>query len=233
MKAIPDPTCSSHDSLIGTITAEGYTSTILNDTRDSRVHFIGNADLDADGANGCNGRPAAYKADDSGTELLANGCMYRKNGRVLCRTNDARSIVLLGPDNQPLVLPNGVIPSMTSYFNRKKLRRDPSAYLDSELVPYIVVPPLIIHRTEGAVLGCRCRVTWRGCKPVEGVVGDVGPDEVGEISLAMGRAIGIPEKNMSPRDGGIDAPEVLYELWPGVPALGFEDVAAGWGLMHS
>ena len=44
---IKDTTCSTFDKLIGVINAEGYTSTVLQDTRDARVHFVGNADIDA------------------------------------------------------------------------------------------------------------------------------------------------------------------------------------------
>ena len=65
---------------IGTITNEGYSCQIIEDD-DKRVHFSADADIDADGANGQNGGPPAYKADDSGTELLANGGMKIVNGK--------------------------------------------------------------------------------------------------------------------------------------------------------
>ena len=60
--------------LLGTITAEGYACRILEDD-DGRVHYMADADIDADGANGQHGGAAAYKVDDSGSELLANGGM--------------------------------------------------------------------------------------------------------------------------------------------------------------
>lgn len=202
---------------IGTITNEGYSCEITEDD-DKRVHFIADADIDADGANGQNGGPPAYKVDDSGTELLANGGMKIVNGKVTCAKPWARDIVILDNDNEPKVFPGGIIASMTWYRHPEKLKSDPTAYVDSETVPYIVVPSMIIQRTAGIVRGCKARATWNGTS-VECVVADSGPsNKIGELSIAAARAIGLPS---SPRHGGTEKPEVLYELWPGVAAPGY------------
>jgi hypothetical protein len=79
------------------------------------VHFLADADIDADGANGQNGAPAAHKADDSGTELLSNGGMKIVRGKVVCAQSWARNIVILNDDNEPKVFPGGIIASMTWY----------------------------------------------------------------------------------------------------------------------
>jgi len=202
---------------LGTITAEGFTSQIVEEP-DGRVHFLADADIDADGANGQDGAPAAYKNDDSGTELLANGGMRVLHGKVVCAQSWARSIVILGPDNEPMVFPGGVIASMTWYRHPGKNRADPSAYVDAETVPYIVVPPLVVQQTAGVVRGCRARASYKG-KSVDCVVADLGPArKVGELSIAAARALGIPS---SPRSGGTEKQEVLYELWPGEAAPGY------------
>jgi hypothetical protein len=61
-------------------------------------------------------------------------------------------------------------------------------------------------------------VTFRG-KSVDCVVADRGPkNKIGELSIAAARAVGLPS---SPRHGGTEKPEVLYELFPGVAAPGF------------
>lgn len=207
---------------IGTITNEGYSCTITEDDS-GRVFFLADADIDADGANGQNGAPAAYKEDDSGTELLANGGMKIVHGKVICARSWARSIVILDVDNEPKIFPGGIIASMTWYRHPGKLQSDPAAYVDSETVPYIVVPQLIVQRTSGIVRGCKARVTWRG-HSVECVVADKGPArKIGELSIAAARAIGLPS---SPRHGGTQNPEVQYELWPGVAAPGFTLQAA-------
>lgn len=202
---------------IGTITNEGYSCKITEED-DGRVHFVADADIDADGANGQNGGPAAYKADDSGTEFLANGGMKIVHGKVICAKPWARDIVILDVDNEPKVFPGGIIASITWYRHPGKARSDPSAYVDSETVPYIVVPPLVVQKTAGVVRGCRARATWKG-RSVDCVVADKGPsNKIGELSIAAARSIGLPP---SPRNGGTEKPEVLYELWPGVAAPGY------------
>lgn len=204
-------------STLGTIANEGFSCTITEED-DGRVHFLADADIDADGANGQHGGPAAYKVNDLGTELLANGGLKMVGGKVVCAKSWARSIVILGSDNEPKVFPGGIIASMTWYRYPGKLSKDPTAYVDAETIPYIVVPPLIIQKTVGIVRGCKARVTWKG-KSVECVVADKGPsNKIGELSIAAARAIGLPS---SPKSGGTEKQEVLYELWPGVAAPGF------------
>ena len=100
--------------IIGTITGEGFVCTIVEE-EDGRVHYTADADIDADGANGQNGRAVAYKSDDSGSELLANGGMRVVGGKVVCAHAWARSIVILDTDNEPKVFPGGVIASTTWY----------------------------------------------------------------------------------------------------------------------
>jgi hypothetical protein len=203
--------------ILGTITNEGF-SCIITEEDDGRVHFRADADIDADGANGQHGAPAAYKVDDSGTELLANGGMKIVQGKVVCAKSWARSIVILGDDNEPKVFPGGIIASMTWYRHPGKANDDPAAYVDSETVPYIVVPALVIQKPQGIVRGCKARVTWQG-KSVDCVVADKGPaNKIGELSIAAARAVGLPS---SPRTGGTTKPDVHYELWPGVAAPGY------------
>ncbi|HEV2864716.1 MAG TPA: hypothetical protein VGX48_27200 [Pyrinomonadaceae bacterium] len=207
-------TINSHD--------EGYSCRIIEED-DGRVHFVADADIDADGANGQNGAQPAYKVDDSGSEALANGGMRNDHGRVVCAHDWARDIVILGPDNEPRVFPGGVIASKTWYRQPGKAADDPAAYVDAETVPYIVVPPLVINRTRGVVCGCRARVTLGG-RSVECVVADRGPrNKIGELSIAAARAIGLPS---SPRHGGTEEAEVLYELWPGQAAPGYTLIPA-------
>ena len=112
----------------------------------------------------------------------------------------------------------GLLASMTWYHHPGKLLTDPAAYVDAETVPYLVVPPIVVKRTRGIVRGCKARATFRG-KSVDCVVADRGPaNRIGELSIAAARALGLPS---SPRNGGTEQPEVLYELWPGMPAPGF------------
>ncbi len=202
---------------LGTITNEGYTCRLKQDDQ-GRVFFMADGDIDADGANGQNGGPAAYRVDNKGTESLANGGMAIRDGKVICAKPWARDIVILDTDNEPKVFADGIIASITWYRHPGKLVNDPAAYVDAETVPYIVVPPLVIQATAGVVRGCKARVTL-GNKSADCVVADKGPrNKIGELSIAAARAIGLPP---SPRAGGTEKPEILYELWPGVEAPGF------------
>jgi hypothetical protein len=203
--------------ILGTIVNEGYTCNIREDDT-KRVYFTGDADIDADGANGQSGARAAYMKDNSGSEALANGGMGIRGGKVVCLKSWARDIVILGTDNEPKVFPGGIIASMTLYRIPGKAVNDPTAYVDSETIPYIVVPSMIVQRTAGIVRGCKARVTFGG-RSVDCVVADRGPaGKIGELSIAAARAVGIPP---SPRSGGRSVADVLYELWPGVAAPGF------------
>ena len=201
-------------TVLDLIQGEGFRSTILK-YEDGRVEFTADADIDADGANGQNGARPAYNVSDTGSEYLANGGMHRVGSRVVGTADWWKDIVLEGADGNPLVLEGGVIPSRTSYRFAGKRPNDPSAYVDAETVPYIVVPPSVIQKTAGAVLGCKALATnLQNGRSVECIVADVGPrNKVGELSIAAARALGLPS---SPRNGGTEKPIIGYQLWPGV-----------------
>ena len=201
--------------IIDTIQGEGFTATILENP-DSKVEYVADGDVDADGANGQNGARPAYTTRNDGSELLGNGGMGIRSGKVIGIASWYRDIVVLGADDHPRVYPNGLIVSKTAYQYPNTRNDDPAAYVDSETVPYIVVPPVIIQKTAGAVLGCRARATIIGTgQSAEGIVADVGPrNRTGELSIEMARRLGL---DPNPRSGGTEKPVILYELWPGMP----------------
>ncbi len=180
---------------------------------DGRVHFVADADIDADGANGqskdSNGkRMFAYASNNAGLDLLANAGY--PNGSY-------RDILVCGSESQPIVF-NGGFYSKTTYFDKTKNWNDPDRYLDSYSIPYIVVEGFIRRRAKGIVLGCKARITnTRNGKSMDALVGDMGPlYKIGELSMAAARAIGI---NGDPRRGGESAHIVQYQLWPGQVAV--------------
>jgi hypothetical protein len=192
-------------------TIEGCKIGLEDGSEGEKVTFTADADIDADGANGQNGARAAYMADDSGSEALANGGMGIRHGEVVGIANWFKDIVVVA-NGKPKIFPGGVIVSKTAYLIRGEKDDTPNRYVDSETVPYIVVPPVIINKTRGVVRGCFARVTYKG-KSVDCMVGDVGPrNKIGEISIAAARAVGIPA---SPRSGGEDRKIVQYEIFPG------------------
>lgn len=205
--------------VIGTITGEGFTSVIREDDK-GRVIFTGDADIDADGANGQHGKQAAYMVGNRGSEHLANGGMKMSGGKVVGATTWFKDIVILNSAGQPREFPGGIIASKTAYKYPDKKADDPAAYVDSETISYMVVPPVIRAKTAGRVLGCLCKATnTLNGNVALGVVADIGPrTKIGEVSIQMARLLGL---NPSPRNGGTDKPIITYELWPGVPAPGF------------
>ena len=165
--------------------------TIIIQDEDGRVHWTSKADIDADGANGQNGKPFAYRSDNKGLDTL----------RDIPRED------LLGTDG------HGGLYSATTY--RWTGRPIATAYVDAATVPYIVVPPQVRLQAKGIVMGCKGRIIYRG-RSVNAVVADVGPHtKIGEISIAAAEALGIPS---SPLTGGVSN-GVQYEIWPGVPAV--------------
>jgi hypothetical protein len=192
-------------------TIEGCEIRLEDDAEGEKVTFTADADIDADGANGQNGARAAYRDDDKGSEALANGGMGIRHGEVVGVADWFRDIVVV-EDGKPKIFPGSVIVSKTAYHIRGQQDDTPGRYVDSETVPYVVVPPVIIQKTQGVVRGCFARVTYKG-RSVDCMVGDVGPrKKIGEISTAAARAVGMPD---SPRSGGEDQKIVEYEIFPG------------------
>ncbi len=177
--------------------------TVVQDD-DQRVHWKSGAAIDADGSNGQNGHPFAYRRDDHGLDKLGNAG-YPHGGW--------RSVLLDRGDGTPLDDGAGNFYSQTTYAwtGRPIARR----FVDATTVPYVVVNPLVRRHAAGIVIGCRARVTHDG-KSVKAVVADVsGVGDIGELSIAAARSLGI---NSDPRSGGT-AHEVEFELWPGTAAV--------------
>jgi hypothetical protein len=171
---------------------------------DGRVHWKSGAAIDADGANGQNGNPFAYRADDKGLDAFANAGWPDKGWR---------NVLLDHGDGKPTSDGKGNWYSQTTY--AWKGRPITTRFVDSTFVPYVVVNPLVRKKAVGIVIGCRALITYKK-KSVEAVVADVsGASDIGELSIAAAQQLGIPE---SPRKGGVSK-GVLFEFWPGSAAV--------------
>lgn len=199
--------------ILCSFTGEGFISTV-EQYPEGFVRFVADADIDADGANGQNGKMPAYNQFDKGSEYLANGGMEIINGRVQPKFSWYSDIVILDEGKKSIrVFDNGVIGSKTAYRIQGVPTNNREAYLDAETVPYIAVSPLIQQRATGVVLGCLvyAKNLKTGVRAV-GMVGDIGPrNKIGEVSIEMARQLGIPS---SPRNGGTDEPIIEYTLFP-------------------
>lgn len=91
--------------------------------------------------------------------------------------------------------------------------------LNAQTESFIVVPPAIVRGVSGIVMGCKARVHYRKTGDIcDAVVGDLGPsDKIGEASVKCAKMLGM---NPSPISGGEDGmDQVLFECWPGIPAV--------------
>lgn len=176
---------------------------------DGSVTFIGEACVDADGS------PRAYGPYGKGLDHLENAGHAGNWWGVV--TDQLGYPVLQGArDPAP-----GFYISTTSLQHREFPRTDPRRYVDSEKVPFFVVPGPVARAALGIVLGCRAEITHTvSGKSVAAVVADLGPaSHLGEMSIAAARALGL---NPDPKTGGSNNREFRYTFWPGQAAPGFE-----------
>ena len=173
---------------------------------DDRVHWQSGAAVDADGANGQNGNPFAYRyPTNDGLDDIHGSAGY-PNGSW-------QDILVDDGSGHPLTDGNGNAYSQTTYTWRG--RSIAMRAVDATAVPYVVVNPHVRRNAKGVVIGRKAVISYQG-NSVDAVVADVsGPNEIGEISIAAASALGIPS---SPRRGGVDN-GVQFELWPGTPAV--------------
>lgn len=107
----------------------------------------------------------------------------------------------------------GFYVSTTAYMHAGQPAWSPLAYLDSETVPFIVVPGPLRAMVKGVVLGCLALVKNRANgRKVTCLVGDIGPaTHWGEISIAAAKRLGLPT---NARKGGGAASGIEYAIYP-------------------
>lgn len=90
--------------------------------------------------------------------------------------------------------------------------------LCAEEVPYLVVPPLVLAKTEGKVLGSLARVTnTRNGKSALAVVGDSGPSKkIGEGSPKLAELLGL---DGNPNHGGTSERIIKCVIYVGTRAV--------------
>lgn len=175
---------------------------------DGSFSWISGLTVDGDGS------PRCYGPGGLGLDYLANaGSPGNWYG------------ILTDPEGEPYVQQSqdpapGYYISTTSLQNRGYSATDPRRYLDSEAVPFVVMPGVLARHCSGIALGCRVEIEdTRSGTLVSAVCGDLGPDHhLGEASIAVAKKLGL---NPSPKTGGSDEPVFLFTFWPGVAADGF------------
>lgn len=172
---------------------------------DGCCSFVAGMTIDADGS------PRAYGPDNKGLDYTENAGHPGNWWGVV--TRNGRPVIQSGLDEgQPC---KGMYISTTSLQNAYEGLYDVRRYVNSEEVPFIVVPGFLRKRLPGIVMGCRAEVRYAGNnRVVECVVADSGPaTHLGEGSIKLAKQLNIPS---SARSGGLDKQLITYKFWPGV-----------------
>ena len=165
--------------------------------------------VDADGANGQNGKLPAYAPKGSGIphlDALGNAGEPGDWFGLATTTGKPSGQPLEQGANDPCP---GAFVSTTALGDPSLPDGNPRRYVDAATVPYVSVPPELLHL--GVKKGDLALVTYRGASS-PAIVADVGPHgKIGEGSIALASALGLPP---SPINGGTDRP-LQWTIWPG------------------
>src|SRR5262249_44774685 len=107
----------------------------------------------------------------------------------------------------------GYYVSKTSLQDTSKALTDPRRYVDSETIPYIVLPVGIIRQAGEPKLGDLAAVFNEGNgKLSSAIVADIGPSRrLGEGSISLATRLGLPS---NPRTGGVQS-GIAMVVFPG------------------
>lgn len=169
----------------------------VHQTRNA-YHYRAGLTIDADGDE------RAYGPGNKGLDYTANA---GHPGNWWGVVTDNGKPVTQGPtDPAP-----GYYVSTTALEDSRFARTDPRRYVDSDAVPYVVLPPQIA-KAIGARLGDFAVVvnlkTWSW---TAAIYADIGPrNHLGEASIEVAQRLGLPD---SPRNGGTESKLCFYVIF--------------------
>jgi hypothetical protein len=190
--------CNKQDLLdVGNI----HVWTLLGNTA---FFYISGMAIDADGA------PKAYHPDGrSGLDALANAGHPGNWWALVTDNGDPSGNPVIQQANDPAP---GFYISMTSLQDKTKDVRDPHRYVDSTVIPYIVLPSAVTRKTRAKLGDFAVVVNKKTWKTAYAIFADGGPpNKLGEGSMALADALDIPS---NPRRGGASG-DVIYVVFPG------------------
>lgn len=158
--------------------------------------------IDADGS------PRAYHPQSSkGLDALGNAGTSGNWWGVATHNGKTSGKPVVQRDGDPAP---GFYVSTTALADGRKESTDPARYVDSEWIPYVVLPGR--HETDARLGDLAVIVNLRNRKHTGTIFADIGPsDHLGEASMAAAEAVGI---DSSPRRGG-QSGDVFYLVFPG------------------
>jgi hypothetical protein len=155
--------------------------------------------IDADGA------PKAYNIDNTkALDYLANAGKKDNWWALATENGKSNGKPLIQKDTDPAP---GFYISMTSLQDCSKRYDDPNRYVNSETIPFIVLPPSFSGSfLKGDIALVVNKENKRSCYAI---FADIGPkNKIGEGSICLAKQLGI-ESN--PKKGGVKS-EILYIL---------------------
>jgi Fungal chitosanase of glycosyl hydrolase group 75 len=168
---------------------------------DGSLVFVAGMEVDADGS------PHAYHPEGKGLDSLSNA--KDQHGRFVGIVVDHNGRPAVQGDEHPAP---GFFVSTTSLEDPSKESTDPARYVDSETVPYIVLPA---GMPGGAQLGDFAVLvhTSGDVPPCFAICADTGPHhKIGEASIAAATQLKIPS---SPKNGGTEQKVIQYIVFVG------------------
>ena len=174
-----------------------------------RLYTVGNAlavlshlEIDADGS------PRAYAPAGSGLPALDYLANAGRPGRWFGVATDAAGEPFIqGPDDP---FP-GYYVSTTALEDGAQAFSNPRRYVDSERVPYVVIPGAPHFGVNLRDVGFALNLATGDSS--EFIVADVGPaNRIGEGSMKLAHNLGI---DPNPRTGGSEADTIAYCFFPG------------------
>ena len=155
--------------------------------------------IDADGS------PRAYGPNNTGLDYTANAGSTG-NWWGVVTDNNGNPIIQGSSDPYP-----GMYVSTTSLVNSAYSSTNPLRYVNSETVPFFVLPSAVstLGIVKGDIAFVYNTVTKKGCYAI---YADAGPSgSLGEASIYLATAIGV---NSNPRTGGTSSGIIDYIIFP-------------------
>lgn len=164
-----------------------------------KTAFFFKADLAVD----ADGSPRAYHPTNNAIALD-----FKANGFPFAMVHVNGKPHIQGPDDPA----PGFYVSMTSLEDTTKAVTDPRRYVNSEEIPYIVLPPVLKGNGKAKLGDLAVVINKKKGKSAFAIFADIGPKtKLGEGSIALAAALDV-KKN--PKTGG-PVVDLIYVIFPG------------------
>lgn len=146
-----------------------------------------------------NGSPHAFHPKNMGLDDLKHAGKPGNWFGIVTDNNEPSGIPVIQNDANPAP---GYFISTTSLIDKAYNFKDPMRYINSEKIPYFVLPPEVMNAADVNVGDLGFIYNRTNNKMMFGIFADISPiDKIGAASIAMANALGI---NSDARIGGIE-----------------------------